>query len=212
MRPIKPEEIYAESFRIISAEVGVHNYDAREWPIVLRMIHASGDLKLARKVVFTHDAAKAGIRALIEGVPIVTDVTMVAAGIDAYCLKKLNVPLHCYIGDPEVAAVAARHGHTRSFYAMEKACRELGEAIFVVGNAPTALMAICEAVESGLARPRLIVALPVGFVSVAESKEEALGLNLPVIAVPGRKGGSPLAAAAVNALIQLALAEGARET
>jgi precorrin-8X/cobalt-precorrin-8 methylmutase len=212
MQQLKPEEIYAESFRIIEAEVGPHRFDDRQWAIVRRMIHASGDLDLARSVVFTNDAAEAGIQALRERAPIVTDVTMVAAGISKPGLASLHVPLHCFIDHRDVAREAVERQLTRSYCAMERACREFGEAVFVVGNAPTALMAICEAVRTGVARPRLVVALPVGFVSVAESKQEVLALDVPVISLPGRKGGSPLAAAAVNALIQLALAEDARGT
>ncbi len=142
--------------------------------------------------------------------PIVTDVMMVAAGISKPGLASLRVPLHCFIEQTDLAEEAAERQLTRSYCAMERACRELGEAIYVVGNAPTALMAICEAVRTGVARPRLVVALPVGFVSVAESKQEMLTLDVPVISLPGRKGGSPLAAAAVNALILLAQAEGDR--
>lgn len=199
-----PDDILAESFRIIEAEVGPHPFGAAEWPVVRRMIHASGDVELVRDVTFSPGAVAAGVQALREGVPIVTDVRMVAAGIHRPSLEALGVGLHCFIDDPEVRRLAETGKTTRSRCAMEKAISAVGEAVYVVGNAPTALLALCAAVRRGDVRPRLVVAMPVGFVAVAESKEEALGLGVPVLAVRGRKGGSAVAAAAVNALLLLA--------
>jgi precorrin-8X/cobalt-precorrin-8 methylmutase len=199
-----PDDILADSFRIIEAEVGPHPFDAAEWPVVRRMIHASGDVGLVREVAFTPGAVAAGGRALREGTPIVTDVRMVAAGIHRPSLEALGVGLHCFIDDPQVRRLAESTGQTRSWCAMEKAVSAVGEAVYVVGNAPTALLALCAAVRRGAVRPRLVVAMPVGFVAVAESKEEALALGVPVLAVWGRKGGSAVAAAAVNALLLLA--------
>jgi len=205
---MKPDEIYAESFRIIEAEVGEHGFAPPEWRVVRRMIHASGDLELARMVRFGHDAVASGIRALREGRPIVTDVTMVAAGLNREQLGRLKVPIACFINDDEVRDQAHSRGETRSYWAMDKACRELPEAIYVIGNAPTALFALCSAVQVGRCRPRLILAMPVGFVSVVESKAEALTLDVPLIKISGRKGGSAVAAAAMNALAELALEGG----
>jgi precorrin-8X/cobalt-precorrin-8 methylmutase len=199
-----PEDILAESFRVIEAEVGPHPFDAVEWPVVRRMIHASGDVGLVRDVAFTAGAVAAGVRALREGAPIVSDVRMVAAGIHRPSLEALGVGLHCFIDDPEVGRRAAECATTRSRCAMEKAISAVGEAVYVVGNAPTALLALGAAVRRGAVRPRVVVAMPVGFVAVAESKEEALALGVPVLAVRGRKGGSAVAAAAVNALLLLA--------
>jgi precorrin-8X/cobalt-precorrin-8 methylmutase len=201
---MRPDDILAESFRIIEAEVGPHPFGAREWPVVRRMIHASGDLGLVQDVAFTTSAVAAGVSALREGTPIVTDVRMVAAGIHRPSLEALGVGLHCFIDDPEVGRRAEAAETTRSWCAMEKAIADVGEALYVVGNAPTALLVLCAAVRRGDVRPRLIVAMPVGFVAVAESKEEALALPVPVLAVRGRKGGSAVAAAAVNALLLLA--------
>ena len=114
-------------------------FDDRQWPIVRRMIHASGDLELARSVVFTHAAAEAGVLALRERVPIVTDVTMVAAGINKPGLASLHAPLHCFIDQPGVADGSRRpRAYAAASCAMERACREFAEAVFVVGNAPTA--------------------------------------------------------------------------
>jgi precorrin-3B C17-methyltransferase len=204
---ILPHGIITESFRIIDAEVGAHSFDAREWRVARRMIHASGDVELVRQIHFSPDAVDAGIQALRAGSAMVTDVRMVATGIQRYALEALGVKLHCFIDDPESQNQAGNRQVTRSHMAMEKAIAVAPEAIFVVGNAPTALLALCDAVRRQAARPRLIVAMPVGFVSVTESKEAALVLGVPVMTVRGRKGGSAVAAAAVNALLELAREE-----
>jgi precorrin-8X/cobalt-precorrin-8 methylmutase len=200
----KPDEIMAESFRIIEAEVGAHTFDALEWPVVRRIIHAAGDLDLAAAVSFHGHAARVGVEALQQGIPIVSDVRMVATGIRQQLLAELGCTLHCFIDAPEVQQLAHHTGRTRSYCAMHKAITEVGTAVYVIGNAPTALMALCQGVRQGLVRPRLIVAMPVGFVSVVESKEEALALDVPVITMRGRKGGSAVAAATLNALLLLA--------
>jgi precorrin-8X/cobalt-precorrin-8 methylmutase len=204
---LTPAEIMTESFRIIEDEIGPHSFSALEWPVVRRMIHASGDVDVASSVAFHPGAVAAGVEALRRGVPIVTDVTMVAAGIDKTLVQPLGSRVHCFIDDADVRQRAAATGQTRSYCAMARALAEIGDAIYVVGNAPTALLAVCEAVERGQVAPALIVALPVGFVAVAESKEKALALPVPVLAVRGRKGGSAMAAAAVNALLHLAAEE-----
>jgi precorrin-3B C17-methyltransferase len=201
-------DILADSFRIIDAEVGPHSFAPDEWQVVRRMIHAAGDLDLVRSACFTPGAVAAGVQALRRRAPLVTDVRMVAAGIHRPSLEALGVALHCFIDDPDVARLAETQGGTRSRRAMEKAIALVGEGVYVVGNAPTALLALGDAVRSGVVRPRLIVAMPVGFVSVAQSKEQALALGVPVLSVRGRKGGSAVAAAAVNALLHLARAEG----
>ncbi|MGE3805492.1 MAG: precorrin-8X methylmutase [Gemmataceae bacterium] len=199
-----PEEILAESFRRIEEAVGPHPFTGEEWPIVRRMIHASGDLEIIKHISFTAGAAAAGIDALRAGRPLVTDVQMVATGIARPLLDALEIPLHCYIDDPEVTQQARATGQTRSLLAMQKAIRIAGDAIYAIGNAPTALLALCAAIRAGQVQPRLILALPVGFVSVIESKEEALALDVPVLALRGRKGGSGMTAAAINAMLLLA--------
>jgi precorrin-8X/cobalt-precorrin-8 methylmutase len=201
---LMPEQIMAESFRIIDAEVGSHPFDAVEWQVVRRIIHASGDLEFARLVHFQHAAAHAGVQALQAGMPIVTDVRMVASGIQRPVLEKLGIALHCFIDAPEVAHMAQEQGTTRSACAMHKAVTEVGPAVYVIGNAPTALLTLSTCVRQGLVQPGLIVAMPVGFVSVVESKEQALTLDTPVITVRGRKGGSAVATATVNALLLMA--------
>jgi precorrin-8X/cobalt-precorrin-8 methylmutase len=201
------DDILAESFRIIEAEIKDHPFREHEWPVVRRMIHASGDLELIQAVHLQHDAVRAGVRALQEKTPIVTDVRMVAAGIHSQTLTTLGIALHCFIDDPTVQHLAKARGQTRSYWAMEKAITTVGEAVYVIGNAPTALFALCAGIRNGVVRPRLVVAMPVGFVSVVESKEEVMSLEIPLIAVQGRKGGSAMAAAAVNALLVMAMQE-----
>ena len=201
---LKPDEITAESFRIIDAEVGEHGFDAVTWPVVQRIIHAAGDVDLVQAVHFHRDAARAGVRALQAGTPLVTDVRMVAAGVRQQALSALGLALHCFIDAPDVQQQAQATGHTRSFCAMQHAVAMVGPAVYVIGNAPTALLALCDSVRQGLVRPHLIVAMPVGFVSVVESKEQALTLDVPVITIHGRKGGSAVAAATINALLIMA--------
>ncbi len=205
MNLLRPEEILTESFRIIEKEVGPHSFDADHWPIVRRMIHAAGDLDLIHAVRFHNDPVRAALEALARQTPIVTDVTMVLAGIHQPSATALRVPLHCFLNDPGVEPKAKQLGMTRCACGFEQAIAQLNDAIYVIGNAPTALLALCAAVRAGRVRPALIVAMPVGFVAVAESKEEALGLSVPVITVLGRKGGSAIAAATVNALLALAM-------
>jgi precorrin-8X/cobalt-precorrin-8 methylmutase len=198
------DDILAESFRIIDAEVGAHPFDAAEWPVVQRIIHASGDVELVHAVHFHGQAARAGIQALQESVPIVSDVRMVAVGMRQQVLAELGIAVHCFIDAPEVQRLAQAQGHTRSYCAMQKAVADIGTAIYVIGNAPTALLALCDSVRQGLVRPRLVVAMPVGFVSVVESKACALTLDVPVITIRGRKGGSAVATATINALLLMA--------
>jgi precorrin-8X/cobalt-precorrin-8 methylmutase len=199
-----PDEITNESFRIIDRQVGPHPFSGDEWPIVRRMIHASGDPALVRSVAFRNVAAPKALEAIDRGTPIITDVKMVAAGINQTYLEKLGVRVHCFIDDPDVRQQAQRQETTRSRCAMDKALAHFPDAIYVIGNAPTALLRVCEAVQQKQAHPALLLAMPVGFVGVLESKAQALSLDLPLIAVEGHKGGSAVAAAAVNALLLLA--------
>lgn len=203
--PLRPDQILEESFRIIEREVKEHPFSPLEWPVVRRMIHASGDLDLVKAVHFQYEAAWEGIQAFQQRTPIVTDVQMVAAGIQRRILETLGINLHCFINEPEVHRLATTREVTRSYCAMEKAIADICTAVYVIGNAPTALLALCEAVRQARVCPRLVIAMPVGFVSVVESKEQAVTLPIPLITVRGRKGGSAMAAAAVNALLLMAL-------
>jgi precorrin-8X/cobalt-precorrin-8 methylmutase len=205
---LRPEEIETESFRIIDAEVGAHDWSAVEWPIVRRAIHTSADFDYARTMVISPDAVGRGITALRNGRGIVTDTTMALAGINKTLLQRFGARVSCFVADPAVTAEAARLGVTRSILAMRKAAADPGNGIFVVGNAPTALFELLRLVREEGFRPDLVVGLPVGFVGAEESKEELLregsGHAIPFITNRGRKGGSNVAAAIMNALLKSA--------
>jgi precorrin-8X/cobalt-precorrin-8 methylmutase len=205
---LRPEEIEAESFRIIDAEAGAHCWSTLEWPVVRRVIHTSADFDYARAMVFSDGAVTSGIEALRRGRGIVTDTTMALAGINKRLLERFDISISCFVSDPDVAAEAAHEGITRSIAAMRKATGDPDNGIFVIGNAPTALFELLRLVREEGLRPDLVIALPVGFVGAEESKEallqQAPGYGIPFITNRGRKGGSNVAAAAVNALLLLA--------
>src|SRR5262249_23607996 len=143
-----PDEIYAESMRLIEEEVSQHPFDVTEWPVVRRMIHASGDLALIRSVVFTEGAADAGIWALRDGSASVPAVSVVMAGISKPHAAALGDSMKCFIDDPAAREQSESSRLTRSACAMAKAVVEVGDAIYVVGNAPTALLTLCDAIEA----------------------------------------------------------------
>jgi precorrin-8X/cobalt-precorrin-8 methylmutase len=209
-RPLttEPQAIEAKSFTIITEELGAHSFTNEQFPIVQRVIHASADFELGRSLVFHPEAVTAGITAIRSGKVIVADVQMVQAGISKPRIEKYGGDVHVYISDPDVASEAKRLGTTRAIISVRKACELHPGAIFAIGNAPTALLELIRLVKQGLTKPSLIVGVPVGFVSAAESKEELLKLGVPFITNRGRKGGSPVAVAAVNALSLLADGQG----
>lgn len=206
------------SFAIIDAEVGPHHYTAEQWPLVRRMIHANADFEFNGLTVFHPGLMQAGLAAVLEskqrgGTPIVADVEMICVGLSAPRLKHFGMTTHHYISDPDVIEQARAEGTTRAVQAMRKAHREgkLDGAIVGIGNAPTALIEVVRLIREEGARPALIVGMPVGFVSAAESKDLLMTLNdIPWVAIRGRKGGSTLVVAAIHAL--LGLAEAAQAT
>lgn len=204
---MKPEEIEIESFRIIDAEVGDHGWPGAEWQIVRRAIHTSADFEYARSMVFSDDAVEKAIAALKSGAGIVTDTNMALSGISKPRLATWGCPASCHVADPDVAEQAKAEGVTRSITAMRKGVANPENRIFVIGNAPTALFELLRLIESGAADPALIIGVPVGFVGAEESKNAlASGAHsTPFITNIGRKGGSNVAAAVVNALALLAM-------
>lgn len=201
-----PAEIEALSFSIIDQEAGEHGFPADRWTVVRRMIHTSADFDYLESVRFHPDAVEAGIRALRAGRTVVTDTNMARAGIRRKAVQDFGGSLECLIDDPTVAHAARDSGCTRAMAAVDAAIPLMRDGIYVVGNAPTALLRLIELIRDGKARPALVVGLPVGFVNAAESKAmlvEATGV--PFISNAGRKGGSNVAAGVVNALILLAL-------
>jgi precorrin-8X/cobalt-precorrin-8 methylmutase len=203
---MKPEEIETESFRIIDAEAGDHGWPDAEWQIVRRAIHTSADFEYAASMVLSDGVVEQALAALRGGAGIVTDTNMALSGISKPRLSRFGCAVSCHVADPDVAALAGREGITRSIAAMRKAVANRVNRVFVIGNAPTALFELLRLVEAGQAKPALIIGLPVGFVGAEESKNAlaAGGHGIPFITNIGRKGGSNVAAAVVNALAILA--------
>jgi precorrin-8X/cobalt-precorrin-8 methylmutase len=199
-----PEQIEAESFRIIEREAGAHGFGAAEWPIVRRMIHTSADFDYLRSVRFHPRAVPAGVAAIRGGCAVVTDTNMARIGIRTRDLERFGGRVVCRMDEPATHAAARAAGSTRAAAAVTAAADEMAGGIYVVGNAPTALLQLIELMRTGRARPALVIGLPVGFVNAAESKAALAQLDHPHITNAGRKGGSNVAAAVVNALILLA--------
>jgi len=204
---LPPGEIEAESFRRIEAEAGRHGWAPAAWQVVRRMIHTTADFDYISQTRIHPRALEAGITALRQGRPVITDTRMLAAGISTGRLGRLGVTVRCLMDDPEVARAAAARGLTRAAVAMERALPEAAGGIVAIGNAPTALLRLLELLEGGAPPPALIVGLPVGFVNAAEAKEALSRTDYPHITALGRKGGSAVAASVVNALALLALEE-----
>lgn len=201
---MKPDEIEQRSFAIIDAEAGPHGFNPKQWRIVRRMIHTSADFEYMDSVRFHPQAVDAGIAAIGNGGVIYTDTNMARTGIRERDLSRFGVNVQCLMASEQIARKAAETGTTRAHAAVDAVAGQLENSIYVVGNAPTALLRLIEHIRKGAAGPALVVGLPVGFVNAAESKEELLGLNVPYITNVGRKGGSNVAAAVVNALIIMA--------
>ena len=195
-----PMEIENASMRIIESEIGEHSFSKEELLIVKRIIHTTADFEYKNLVEISKDAIEASKKVFKKSFTIYTDTNMALSGINKIALSKLNGKAMCYVNLDEVHKVAKEKGITRSMAALEKACEDNVD-IFVFGNAPTALFKLKELIKSGKANPSLIIAVPVGFVGAAESKENLDELNVPYIRVKGRKGGSTVAAAIVNALM-----------
>lgn len=194
------------SFAIIDREAGRHEFDPAQWQIVRRVIHATADFEFKDSMRFHPDAVRAGIAALRAGAPILVDVKMITAGLNEDRLKFYGCSTHCFISDDDVIATAKANNSTRAIEAMRKARRQnlLDGAIVAIGNAPTALLEIARLVEKEGVRPALVIGVPVGFVSAAESKEAILGVDVPYVVARGRKGGSAIAVAIIHALLLLA--------
>lgn len=196
-----------DSFAIIDREVAHHDYSAEQWPLVRRMIHATADFEFNGLTRFHTGAMQAGLEAVLRGAKVVADVEMICVGLSAMRLGHFGMTAHQFISDADVIAEAKQQDTTRAVQAMRKA-HHLGlldGAIVGIGNAPTALIEVVRLVREQGARPALVVGMPVGFVSAAESKELlAAQHDVPWIITAGRKGGSTLVVAALHAILALA--------
>ena len=202
-RDIAPSEIEAESFRIIEQELGPTDFSPGEFAVVRRMIHATGDFDFARIVRLHPDAIDAGVSAIKAGKNILVDVNMAVQGVSKWLLEKFGGRVVCHIGDEEAARLAKEKGITWAEAGIELATGD-NIGIVTIGNAPTALLRTMKLMDEGRFSPALVIGVPVGFVNAAESKELLLQRDYPFITVVGRKGGTPVAVAAVNALLRLA--------
>ena len=198
---MKPADIEKRSFVIITEELGGRTFPDGIAEVVKRVIHTSADFDYADNLCFSPDAVEKAKAALEAGATIVTDTNMALAGISKPTLAKLGGKAVCLMADEDVAREAKARGVTRATVLMEHAAKLEGPLIFAIGNAPTALIRLHELIGEGAVSPALVIGVPVGFVNVVESKELFLGGDTPYIIARGRKGGSNVAAAIVNALL-----------
>ncbi|EFC91753.1 Precorrin-8X methylmutase CbiC/CobH [Dethiosulfovibrio peptidovorans DSM 11002] len=205
-RFMAPADIEAKSFRILQEKMGPFYGTKEELAIVTRVAHATADVDFGMSLYIHAGAIKSGLSALRSGAPVITDVEMVRAGIRKDGLESMGGRVLTFLNDPEVAEMARNtENATRSQMAMRKALPHMEGAIVAIGNAPTALFEIIDRIKAKEASPALVIGMPIGFVGAAESHQELIELDYPSITAPGPKGGSPVAAAIVNALIKLAL-------
>ena len=199
----KGDAIYERSFAIIRAEADLARFSAAEERVAVRIVHACGMPDVAPDLVFAPGAAEAGIAALKAGAPIFCDAQMVAHGVTRARLPARNDVL-CTLSDPAVAGLAEQLNTTRSAAAVDLWGERLKGAVVAIGNAPTTLFRLLELLEAGAPKPACVIGMPVGFVGAAESKDALIAAGLPSLVVRGRRGGSAMAAAAVNALASAA--------
>ena len=195
-----PDEIESRSFAILTAELG-RELPSDTAPVIKRVIHTTADFDYADNLWFSPDAVRLAHEALRAGADIVCDTNMAKSGINKAALGKLGGEVHCFMAAPDVAKEAKERGVTRAAVCMERAAALNKPLVFAIGNAPTALVRLHELWRAGEATPALVIAVPVGFVNVVESKELFIGCGLPAIVARGRKGGSNVAAAICNALL-----------
>ncbi len=214
-RQPSPEQIQARSFEIISELLPDFDQSSPAWPIVRRIVHTTGDPAVASLLRIHSDAVSAGIDALLAGRPVLTDVKMLAAGINRKLAGRLGCDVICAIEEPTTLALASDRGLTRSAAAIVALKDTIPGSVVAIGNAPTALFALMDLMDEGLEPPALIIGTPVGFVGAAESKKELVertGRAVPFITLEGNRGGSAIAVAAVNALLVLATGDLDRRT
>ena len=211
--PISGPEIETKSFAQIDSEAGPHGHSADQWQVVRRLIHTSADFAMSDLIAFSDDAISSGIAALKKGMPIFADSNMIRSGLSTARLQKLNPSysrdsIFCHVADEDVVEQAKQSGLPRSYFAVRKARERLDGGIVLIGNAPVALLELNRMALEDNIRPALVIGMPVGFVHVVESKEELEMTGLPYVVLRGRRGGSPLAVAALHAICELANVQG----
>ncbi len=195
-----PSLIEKKSFEIIDSEIKT-KIDDEYKPLIYRIIHTTADFEYADITEIQPDALRRGMVALSSGCRIYSDTNMIQAGVNKNLLLKNQCEVYTYIADSQTAEEAKTRGVTRSIVGMERACRDSGTKIFIIGNAPTALSVLSGCIKSGDVFPELVIGVPVGFVGAAESKEELRELDVPYIITRGRKGGSTVAVAILNSIL-----------
>ncbi len=206
MQTRKGQSIEDASMEMIENEIGSHDYNEKEWPVVRRVIHSTADFDFAgkNKIIFSKNAVESGMDALRNGCSVIVDVNGVIGGLNKQNPKDFGNKIICNISSPEVMESAKKQNKTRSQVSMRVASSDIDGGIVVIGNAPTALLELIQMVKEGLVMPALIIGIPVGFICASESKEELSKLTeVPFITNIGRKGGSSSASAIVNALYKL---------
>ncbi len=199
---VEPHNIEKRSFEIIGEELGDVKLDPEKEPIIKRVIHTSADFEYLHNLCFSNNAVKTAKEAIRNGATIITDTNMAHAGINKKIAAKYGVNVHCFMADEDVAKEAEERKETRATISMERASKIEGSVIFAIGNAPTALVKLYELIKEDKFRPELIIGVPVGFVNVVEAKELIMSLNdVEYIVAKGRKGGSNVAAAIINAIL-----------
>ena len=203
---MQPMEIEKKSFETIWDEMEERDkakFDDKEIKVIQRIIHTSADFEYAKLTKFINKPIERAIESLQKGTKIYVDTNMIKAGVNKRVLSRLECELVNYVADDDVREEAYERDITRSIVSIEKACKKENIKIFIIGNAPTALFSLMEMIKSGYGKPDFVIAVPVGFVGAAESKKEFMDLNIPSVIVEGRKGGSTIAVAVLNAILYM---------
>jgi Precorrin isomerase len=198
---VNPEDIERKSFEIITEILGEKELPEEYESLIKRVIHTTADFEYVDTLKFSEHAVNLGIEAIKNGAVIVTDTNMGKSGINKTRLEKLGGKVYCFMADEDVAAMAKANNTTRAVASIDKAVKLGDNVIYVIGNAPTALIRLYEYITNGIIKPKLIIGVPVGFVNVVQSKELIMTTEIPYIVSAGRKGGSNVAAAICNAII-----------
>lgn len=201
---VRPSDIEKRSFEIIESEIG-KPLPEKEKHVIIRVIHTTADFDYLDNLRFSDGAVDKALELIKNGAVIVTDTNMAKSGINAAAAKKAGVEVMCFMADEDVAAAAKENGSTRAAASVDKASALSCPVIYAVGNAPTALVRLCETIADGSFVPALVIGVPVGFVNVVRSKEMIMSAGVPYIVAEGRKGGSTVSAAICNALLYMAV-------